>query len=66
MKNLREQMKELVHSIQVHVKDGMEHQEICQRMADDYDLYHRDHFPIWLSRVVEGVQRDMGEGQKGE
>jgi hypothetical protein len=41
------------------------HLDLCQMAANAFNLWENDHFPIWLSRVVEGVIRDVGENQCG-
>jgi len=39
------------------------HQEICVRLADQFELWDlNDLFPTWLSRVVEGELADARNG----
>ena len=61
---LRNEMKDMIKSIQDLIAESGEtdHQFMCSCIADDYELWKDNKFPIWLSRVVEGVIRDMGEG----
>ena len=65
---LKEDMKEVVDYIERLVKQEMEtsatkhmvdHHYICTTIAGIYDLFENDMFPIWLSRIVEGVMRDV-------
>lgn len=64
MDNLREVMEGLVLDIKDWIGNGMkEHQELCQQAATEYRLWHDEMFPIWLSRVVEGVIRDVKNGE---
>jgi hypothetical protein len=57
---LRKEMERLVQRChQLHKVQGVEdHLELCQTLAEMFDLWEDDSFPIWLSRVVEGVMRD--------
>lgn len=34
------------------------HGDICQELAEFFDLYDNGGFPVWLSRVVDGWMRD--------
>lgn len=48
-------------------KDGEPdiHHYLCTVAADRFDLARGDRaFPLWLCRVVEGVMRDMAEGER--
>ena len=45
-----------------HGYDTESHHDVVVATADRYELYdEEDCFPIWLSRVVEGVMRDVDE-----
>lgn len=61
---LRRQMQELVGFVQAQARRVTEHHELCCLTAMKFNLFENDRFPIWLSRVVEGVQRDVAEGIK--
>ena len=46
------------------------HCEVCRQIAEEFHLWSDPDpesgevfFPIWLSRVVEGVQRDLLENE---
>lgn len=61
---LRDAMKELVTEAQLLAEtEGVSHHQVCQTLANKYELWNeRRMFPTWLSRVVEGVIRDLDEG----
>ena len=40
-----------------------DHCDLCNWAATEYDLYYDNKFPIWLSRVVEGIIRDVESGE---
>jgi len=47
------------------VERGETHEEICKHIAGAFGLWDRDGcFPEWLSRIVEGEQRDY-ENKEG-
>lgn len=54
------EMQLLIGQIKTELKKGQDHWTICQIMANRHDLWDdKNRFPIWLSRVVEGVIRDL-------
>jgi hypothetical protein len=65
------QMEAVVRFVQSEIDHGEDdHCTICNRTADQFDLWSSDgrspgdsveRFPLWLSRVVEGVMRDMAQ-----
>lgn len=59
MSRLLKRVDELMH-------DGeTDHWEICNNLATHFSLYDAlGHFPIWLSRVVEGRMRDFGTSEQ--
>lgn len=67
---LRDEMAVLVDRATAFVKarlraGGKEiHLGVCTHFADKYSLWDDEQrFPLWLSRVIEGVIRDVEEGQ---
>lgn len=70
---MREEMYALVRRAQKYAKatrtDGHTdcHGVICTTLADEFKLWNKaDQFPTWLSRVVEGVIRDVENGETSE
>lgn len=59
MNRLEGRARELVQNI----KSGDAHHQICSTLATEYNLLHRDQFPIWLSRVVTGIMEDEAMGE---
>lgn len=40
---------------------NLDHHDICSTVASNFQLWDNEScFPIWLSRVVQGVMEDMG------
>lgn len=66
--NLRDMMTLLVSRAEERVKElsptaGDLHYRVCDSLATEYNLWDdQDLFPVWLSRVVEGVMQDLGVG----
>ena len=58
---LKDQMRELVTWVQEQIPTTTDHQKLCVETAYRFDLWDNNHFPIWLSRVIEGVLNDYPE-----
>ena len=61
---LKVEMRTLVQKTRrvVDCADGrVEHSDLCELLANMFDLWEDNMFPIWLSRVVEGVMRDWSD-----
>ena len=63
MSRLLEDMAELVSDIRDHLigpdNKPNTHEYLCELIATSHDLHTKHQgFPIWLSRVVEGVMAD--------
>jgi len=54
-------MRGLVQDAWTHARVNHFHYEVCKILADKYDLWEDGMFPVWLSRVVEGVCTDVAE-----
>jgi hypothetical protein len=63
---MRKQMALLIQNVRQQVQAGKDHREICVQVAEEFDLVHEDRFPIWLSRIVEGEQRDAEQNEINE
>lgn len=62
---LRTEMGLMIGEIKTELKRGLDHWTVCQTMANRHDLWdEKNRFPIWLSRVVEGVIRDLEVGEE--
>lgn len=59
--NLKDMMNQLVADAAhlVHQLTGDIHWETCNALADQYDLWEDDHFPLWLSAVVSHVMSEQ-------
>lgn len=45
-------------------KDNEDHHSILHATASEFSLYdEKDGAPVWLSRVVEGIIRDVDNGE---
>jgi hypothetical protein len=66
MSDLAKQMAALTTYIQAALDrnraDRDPHWLVCKETADAFDLWEKDHFPLWLSFVVAGEMREMGLG----
>ena len=61
--NLARDMNRLVGGATRMVKRGLDHYAVCHLLAKKFDLYDAgEYFPIWLSRVVDGIIRDLEFG----
>jgi len=64
--DLRTSMETLVKWVKAHAKKGKtirEHSDVYHDTASHFDLYDSKNLaPLWLSRVVDGVLRDLAEG----
>lgn len=66
-------MQELVEQVEALARNAKktwgkdDHHGICTEIAGRYGLTStEDAFPVWLSRVVEGVIRDVAESPNGQ
>jgi hypothetical protein len=59
---LATQMQELLAFVGKALTDQVnpDHCSVCNMTAEKYDLWEDDHFPLWLSFVVQGVMRELG------
>lgn len=72
---LRDDMAKLVERAHDMAKDFRNdpdpHLQLCHGLSDEFNLWTEtedgegERFPIWLSRVVEGVLRDADENYTG-
>jgi hypothetical protein len=54
-------MAEVVHHVQSRLKStpDADHCDLCNDAAERFGLWGPDNeFPIWLSRIIEGIMRD--------
>lgn len=63
MQNLRNDMTMLMTrlaEILTTADDGRSdlHRETCIRLADEFELWENDSFPLWLCHVVGGEMRE--------
>lgn len=64
-------MKAIETRAREHLQNGNDHCAVCNHLADEFELWETVNpgqdrpsyfaFPIWLSRVVEGVMNDIAE-----
>lgn len=62
---LAEMMNQLVADAEllVHQFTGDIHWETCNALADQYELWEDDRFPLWLSAVVSHVMNEQEVSQ---
>jgi len=59
----KDQMDELVAFVAKNALI-MDHSDLFHKTAEQFDLYDENGMaPIWLSRIVDGIQRDEAENQ---
>lgn len=63
MENLEVRARTLYMGLELNLETKDLHCVICNLLADEFNLWKDNEFPLWLSRVVSGVITDIEEAQ---